>query len=68
MTEVWDVPTPKSQLDRIESKLDQFLELDDLKYRHECLKMMYDDELGFIPPHTVDEAIDDYICEQESHS
>jgi hypothetical protein len=42
--------------------------LAELQYRHECLKSIYDDIANCIPPHTVDMDIDDFICEQESHS
>ena len=42
--------------------------IEDLEYRHECLKMMWDDEVNNIIPDTADKDIDTYICEQGSHS
>ena len=40
----------------------------DLEYRHECLKLMYDDQVNCIPPHTVDMDIDEFIREEQAHS
>ena len=41
--------------------------IDKMEYRHECLKMMWDDEVNNITPDTADKDIDTYICEQELH-
>lgn len=44
------------------------LKLNELTYRHECLKSMHEDEMNYIDPHSVDVAIDEFISEEQSHS
>jgi hypothetical protein len=74
----------KESADRIES-LEQQLEqrdvlhevaviayreqLEQVKYRHECLKGMYSNEMNYLDDdQSVDDAIDNFILEEESHS
>ena len=41
----------------------------ELEYRHECLKMMYSDEMNYLDDDlSVDLAIDGFISEEQSHS
>ncbi len=42
--------------------------INEMEYRHECLKMMWEAEVNNCPPDTADKDIDIFIQEQESHS
>ena len=60
------------ELDHAESLIDHIDALQgdsELEYRHECLKMMYSDEMNYLDDDlSVDLAIDEFISEEQSHS